>query len=273
MPAKVDLSTVEQEHLSRAFDIPSSDWSQQYQKATGFFSADHQKSSNAAIERLTTSFRFLLKKVKADNPASTEMQQKIVYHWEEIGVWTRWRPSHSSALLLIIRDEGNRDKLYEDVQESLCTPDRYPDVESDHPFCWHAFILSHISRALDESVWACRDRIRHLEQNRPSTVPANRPHYQSMHEMARHTIHIAEVLSMSIIVVDNMIDAIEDFQEVTRSAGSGRADCTKALGIIRCQKTLLECSHGRAQALNSRLQNEINLVRLTVASIEFGLVN
>ena len=102
-----------------------------------------------------------------------------------------------------------------------------------------------------------------LFRSRPHTIPTHRPQFQCMHEIARHVLHIVEVLEMSVTVIENMINEVERFERAADAAKMDDVDCTKIFGILRCQKTLLECSYGRAKALNERLQNEINLVKPT----------
>lgn len=256
----MNLAVADQQLLSHTFDLPPSTWTSQYQDATGFFLGDHQKSNHAEIESLSTAFRFLIKNVTADKPTAAEIHEKIEYFWTEIGVWTRWKQSHNSALLCIVRDESGLDKLWLDAQDSLTKPNQHPRLGVDQPFFWHSFIMPYITKSFDDAVWACRDKIRHLEWNRPSTVPTTRPHFQTMHEMARHVIHLVEVLDMSITVVENMIENVKEFEEAPKKTKTNGADCMKFLSVLKCQKTLLECSRGRAEALNARLQNEITLV-------------
>jgi hypothetical protein len=84
-----------------------------------------------------------------------------------------------------------------------------------------------------------------------------------MHEIARHTIHIAETLDMSITVLDNLIEEVQRVQQRKLPLSLDvEAGYNGVQSAFRYQKTLLQCSHGRSQALSDRLRNEINLVCL-----------
>lgn len=217
--------------------------------------------------RHNTAFRFLIKNVTADRPTAAKLNETIAYHWIEIGLWTSWKPSHRSALICIVRDESGTDHFWPRLEQNLSQTNEIPKANLEQPFLWHQFIMPYISEAFYSSVWSCRDRIRYLEENRPSTVPATRPHYQTMHEVARHAIHITEVLTMSITVVNEMIEAVRNFRDPANRQSKRSYDHERALDTLMCQKTLLQCSHGRSEALNSRLQNEINLVGLDFAEM------
>ena len=210
----------------------------------------------------------------ADKPKSSELKESVDYKWTHIGLWTQWRPTHSSVLICSIQDHG-RLGIWDEISRALQDRNNTPLLSTDQPFDWHTFILPHITKAFDTAVWSCRDRIRYLEQNRPAKdANTARPHYESMHEVARHAIHITETLAMSITVVENMMQEIQSFERArqVRKSGTDPIDYVKVARVLRCQRTLLECSHKRAEALTARLQNEINLVILMLASQKSCLV-
>jgi len=125
-----------------------------------------------------------------------------------------------------------------------------------HPFGWHAFVLPHVSSVLDQSVWSCRDVIRHIEHHRPD-VHSKRPNYVVMHEVARQATHITEVLAIKVL--ESIGEEMSDCRQMS-SQSSSKSEWASAFRNLRCQKTLLECAHGRSSALTGRLQNEMNLV-------------
>jgi hypothetical protein len=54
----------------------------------------------------------------------------------------------------------------------------------------------------------------------------------------------------------------DDLLAVYTDAQSESLGSEEIKKIIKCQVTLLKCEHGRSQALEGRLRNEIDLVRL-----------
>lgn len=185
------------------------------------------------------------------------------YEWTEIGFWTQWKPSQSSILLCMIQ---GKEKL--SIWNDICTllQDNQTMSVQAGPFDWHQLVLPIISQAFDQSVWICRDRIRQMEQHRP-TISSVRPQYTEMHETARHNVHISETLDMSINVLTSISQEIHTFGQTQVCREQALAfDQRASLRLLSCQKTLLQCALGRSQALASRLQNEINLVSCYVAA-------
>ncbi|KAK0250085.1 hypothetical protein LTS09_014816 [Friedmanniomyces endolithicus] len=239
--------------LCAAFDMPPCTWLHQYQKATGFFLA---QEGEQAGERTTysTAFRFLLKHVNRNQSKSSSVNLTVGYSWTEIGIWTQWKPSHSSIMLCTI-DNNDQASVWKDICRTL-DPQA---IGVSRPSDWHAFVLPYITAAFDRSVWACRHVVRHMEHHRP-TAQSPRPDYPIMHELARHSVHISENLAMSIKVCDSIEQEISDRQQSTPLSGPATQSArTQALRTIRSHKTLLECAHGRSDALTARLQNEMNL--------------
>lgn len=131
----------------------------------------------------------------------------------------------------------------------------------DQPFDWHAFVVQQVSAAFDKAVWKCRDAIREMEKQRPDTF-SKRPRHSDMHDLARHTIHITETISMAITVVDAIFQEGMAMSEVsvTNASASAGVHCLDTNQELKCQITLLRCAHERSQALTYRLQNEMSLV-------------
>jgi hypothetical protein len=250
--------------LSCAFGIPACTWTQQYRKATGYFLAHELEQLDGQVSSYNTSFRFLIKSVIAEDLTYPGMKPRPTYGWTETGFWTQWKPSHSSVLLCMIQDEETLG-IWDDICKSM--QDGKAKLAMAGPFDWHRFVLPVITQAFDESVWKCRDHIRQLERHRP-TISSARPQYADMHEIARHSINISEALSMSLNVLAGMSREIQNFERTRICLEQGFAfDHTKPSRFLECQRTLLECAHGRSQALTSRLQNEINLVNNIVLEV------
>lgn len=68
-----------------------------------------------------------------------------------------------------------------------------------------ASIVGHIVDEFDRAVWSWRHPVRAIETRRESThSPPDS--YESMHELARHTIHSSEMLRTAIVVVESMLE-------------------------------------------------------------------
>ncbi|KAK5681433.1 hypothetical protein LTS10_005963 [Elasticomyces elasticus] len=249
------LNSKDLQDVCTAFGMSLITWEHQHRKATGFFSAhEHEEQTNGTRD-YTTALRFLVKHVTKDQPKSAALGVTANYTWTEIGIWTQWRPSHSSVILCTV-DNDDKAEAWSGVCKNLTSSQ---SVCASTPFGWHTFVIPQITAALDRSVWDCRDVVRYKERNRPS-VQTSGPEYVSMHELARHTVHIAENVEMSSNVLEEVRqEAIEWQRATTLSTPAARTEWANMLRAIRCQQTLLQCAHGRACALTARLQNEINL--------------
>ncbi|KAK3643028.1 hypothetical protein LTR56_010402 [Elasticomyces elasticus] len=253
LPANLHLHSKQLQDVCTAFGMPLSTWQHQYRKATGFFSAHEHAELTNGTRDYTTAFRFLAKHVTKDQPKAAALGVTANYTWTEIGIWTQWRPSHSSVLLCTV-DNNDKAGVWSGIRKNL---EGSLSVHASSPFGWHTFVIAQITEALDRSVWDCRDVVRLKEHNRPS-VNTSGPEYISMHELARHTVHIAENVEMSSKVLEALQQEVVEYY-LTTPTSPEPLKRTNLLRTLRCQHTLLQCAHGRACALTSRLQNEINL--------------
>lgn len=118
-------------------------------------------------------------------------------------------------------------------------------------------LLMHIAESFDRAVWSWRDVVRELEKTRPDKdLPAKRS-FEHMHEAARHVIHSSEILATAISVTE----------AVTRKARLNQPQehehdptCAKILDDLEFCTSLLTSFRNRSQALEKRVDNEINLV-------------
>lgn len=151
---------------------------------------------------------------------------------------------------------------------------RKPDVDVfSFPFAWHALILENIVVPLfDTSVWECRHLIRDREKSRPN-IKDQQEDYKVLYDIARHAFHSTETLQMSMEVVRNMLKELgifwEDHKPPERSFRITPAeallkprlvDFRAATRALDCQLTLLSSFHGRSQAIENRVREEISLV-------------
>lgn len=115
----------------------------------------------------------------------------------------------------------------------------------------------HIVESFDRAVWSWRDVVRDLEKTRRNIDIAAKRSFEHMHEIARHVIHSSEMLATAIAVTK----AVTKGARVHPSQAHGQDQaCTKILDDLEFCTPLLTSSHNRSQALERRLDNEINLV-------------
>jgi hypothetical protein len=119
----------------------------------------------------------------------------------------------------------------------------------------HASIVGQVFDEFDRAVWSWRHQVRAIETRRESThsPPSS---YESMHELARHTLHSSEILRTAIVVVESMLE-----ESGTSSPSSDSVTVEKAQRDLKFHLLRLRSLLHRSQALEARLQNEINLVR------------
>lgn len=231
--------------ISRKFEIPTVFWQKLTLNASGFFWA----RSQAADAKYTTSFRFLVKRNKEAAPLEPGARSSWqAYEWDKLWFITRWDSATNWTVLCFDLRPETRDRLC----QIIATGDAFCDVSSVS--CLHASIVGHVVESLNQSVWSWRDPVRALEKKRAS-IDGRSDSYESMHELARHTLHSSEMLLTAIVVVECML---EEFG--SSSSGSFDATVMEARRKFNFHLTMLRGLLNRSRALEARLQNEINLV-------------
>ncbi|KIX04241.1 uncharacterized protein Z518_07795 [Rhinocladiella mackenziei CBS 650.93] len=122
-------------------------------------------------------------------------------------------------------------------------------------------IIGEVSKLYDRSIWTIRHCIRNIEKGRPATT-ARDSDFAQLHNLARHIIHTCEVLGVAV-------DTITELIEESKLDARGSCKCinpTAAALQKRCPHKrisfwlkILQNFRGRAESLNARLSNEINL--------------
>ncbi|KAI7287030.1 hypothetical protein KC345_g734 [Hortaea werneckii] len=232
--------------------IPESTWESQYVKSTGYYQGSTHKLPDKEIERKSTAFRFLIKTPGKDGTSSKELAPKITYRWTEIGLFTQYRQGHSSVLLCLVSDPVHTG-FVETIRASVLRESHpRPFI---HPFGWHTYIIPQVSRAFNSAVWQSRDLVREVETTR-ADGPKRQIDFTSLHELSRHVMHSTETLAMAINVTNRILDDLEAAEFGQPSNSPEREEIQQ---VITCQRMLLQCEHGRSQALENRLRNQIDL--------------
>jgi hypothetical protein len=130
-------------------------------------------------------------------------------------------------------------------------------ITPSSPFTPHAKALKYIVSRFDHAVWSWRDAVRECEEARLMLNTLDPDWVTSMHEIARHVIHTSEMLEMALNVTHSLIDEANTLHRQRQFSGSNYVNesCD-----IKHSKTMLQCLLLRSQALEKRIQNELQLV-------------
>jgi hypothetical protein len=122
------------------------------------------------------------------------------------------------------------------------------------PFSLHAMLMLRIVESFDRAVWSWRDVVRDLEKTRATDDALEKRSFEHMHETARHVIHCSEMLETAISVTESIA------REVRGSPSyQGDLACSTIVKDVELSVSLLTSLRNRSQALEKRLENEINL--------------
>ncbi|TKX19925.1 hypothetical protein C1H76_7809 [Elsinoe australis] len=182
-----------QKQLHDLFGLPLSFWSKYEQEASGYFAAYDYPDSANALGAHTTTLRLLIKVAKTpEHPHSKD------YAWLEFGIFTHWVPGGKVHVLVQCGDQPTTIDVLKQLRTEpvrrRCTRD---------PYAVQAYILEHLVKEFDASVWSWRDRVRQFEKDRlkpktkakaVDTTSEPDPDYQRMHEaFAAVTQHDSKV--------------------------------------------------------------------------------
>jgi len=251
-----------QKRLSTEFDIPTLFWTGLCQEASGFFWAKDgsgQYPANHASSN-ATSFRFLIK----HGPSTARaVAPQAHYLWEKLGFASYW--STQRGLVVLCFDVPA--EFEAEIGQILVSGDvaKY----GQGPFSLHAALMLPIVESFDRAVWGWRDAVRDLEKTRVSQAEdeSEKRSFENMHETTRHVIHSSEMLMTAISVAESIAKEVSGLPKHQRD--SSYSTIVKDLEFsISLLTTLLN----RSQALEKRLENEVNLAsRILFASKSRGL--
>jgi hypothetical protein len=229
------------------FDVPPLFWTKLCQDASGFFWANKRVARHTRDQDLShvTCFRLLVKH-KASS-ARTSISS-LGYRWEKLGFASRWRPQGSLVLLCFDLPPYLQQKIGEDLlNDSTAQYGR-------GPFSLHPMLLMHIVESFDRAVWSWRDVVRGVEKTRPDHKAVAEHSFEHMHETARHVIHSSEMLATAVSVAEAVIKEASVFPSLEHDLAHATI-----LKDLEFHVSLLTSFRNRSQALERRLDNEINL--------------
>ncbi|TVY26089.1 hypothetical protein LHYA1_G004280 [Lachnellula hyalina] len=248
-PEVPELATEDTQKLSGRFKVPLVFWKSLSEAASGFFGCQETRDSNGALEHFSCQFRFLIKEPVKQNPRLFYPQDGISYGWHKLAFFTYWTPSNTTLILCFGLPRCMRQSILLSHPPSL-----------GNPFWFHVVLIENIIDLYDKTVWAWRDLVRGLEQNR--TCPEDpRPDYINMHEIARHVLHSSETIAMAIETMTDITQEHKLFYKENESLSPATRVASRQTSMaFRSQVSILKCLSLRSKALEERLKNEINLV-------------
>jgi len=223
--------------------------------ASGFFRAREDLNDEDELQVHESWLRLQAKQAHRDGPPDAEKLGKIKYHWDRLGFFIRWRPNRSFTAYCF--------DLPDQLKRTLRTTLTTSNFSAHLPAAIWSLILEHAMPLFDAQVWKCRHLIRWHEKHRPIADNATaakrpKPEYEDLHEIARHAIHSSEMLQTAL----HVLGAIEKEHSMFLSPLPRRhhREITRSLSY---HKTMLQGFEGRSRALETRLANEMQLVRST----------
>ncbi|MCJ1312702.1 hypothetical protein MMC25_006378 [Agyrium rufum] len=114
-------------------------------------------------------------------------------------------------------------------------------------------ILQGLVSWFDDAVWRVRDFVRSVEKGRQGSQLYNTD-FVYLHDLARHTIHTVECTEIATDMTNQLFNSAES---MARSDPSNEVN--QHVAMIAFWASKLKNIHRRAQAVEKRLLNEINL--------------
>ncbi|KAI9786717.1 MAG: hypothetical protein M1816_007858 [Peltula sp. TS41687] len=202
----------------------------------------------------------MVKKVSKPHEAGPELVRgHNGYTWYEMGFFARWdTPDHCRVLCV-----DTPEYLHSELEVAL---EKQTALNFKDPFTMHRHLIDQILVLYDISVWRVRDPVRVIEKSRGGAGKK----FDDMHEMARHGIHVTEVLAVSIETVDAMREyqaAIHNYK--TLNSVLEYTDRQQAGEYMKFQVQVLKSLKRRSESNDKRLHNEIELAFFSTTFFTF----
>ncbi|RYP36265.1 hypothetical protein DL767_003418 [Monosporascus sp. MG133] len=245
------------EKLLAQLNIPDFVSNRTCTELNGYFGSRTSSNGKGKIESCSTWFRCLVKMVpKVGREVAHESGPEYVqdggkYIWYEMSFFTRWDYPDQCRILCIDTPEH----LGSELQTALA---QQPPLDFRDPLVMHRHLVDQIIVLYDISVWRVRDPVRQIERSRKNAGQR----FDEMHEMARHGIHVSEVLEASI----QTLEAMQSYQAAIHNE-TMLSECYRrqANEYAKFQLQCLRSLKLRSQSNDKRLENEINLAFNSIA--------
>ncbi|KAM0425666.1 hypothetical protein ACHAPT_009198 [Fusarium lateritium] len=233
--------------------MPELWWSTYARKSNGHFGCETFRDDQGTVTSLNAWSRYLVKQLDGNT-----------HHWYKFNTLTRWIASSHQTILLVF-ESSKQFKLTELTPSPLL--DGSSTSPHHDPFWLHVRLLEQLSDLQNHAVWTVRTEIRNVEKEAQRSKP--NPNYRSLHDLARHAIHVSETLDVSVKTVKSIIEqhkTLEDeyWPEGRPKKGSFRQVRERLLWYEHTLQSL----QSRALSNKERLINEIQLAFNLVAQYD-----
>ncbi|GAM35690.1 hypothetical protein TCE0_017f04210 [Talaromyces pinophilus] len=217
----------------------------------GYFGSRSTYGDDDRLKSYSTWMRCLVKMILKE-PAENGKD----YKWYEMTILSHWDVLAGTHQILCI---DTPKEFPEALQKALLqSASQMTENYLSDPFSMHAQLLDQIVQLNDESVWAIRHPIREIEKRRPTAGPD----FESMHEISRHTIHISEVLLVTIQNFESLREQQRYIHNESLQSDKGKMLLGKeyrerALEYLNFQIQMLKSLRERSISNHSRLSSEI----------------
>ncbi|KAI9150647.1 Notoamide biosynthesis cluster protein M' [Paramyrothecium foliicola] len=230
--------------FTEAFDLPENWWLQHYHNANGYFGCAEETTETGPSSNMNT---WALFKVK-------QLNEQLQYQWIDFNILTRWDATkQQSTAVLLDFQPATAERLIASLNPAKTK------LVSD-PFYIYAMLADELAYLQDTAVWNIRDHVRAIEVGEWSSGKSE-PDYRRLHDLARHAIHVTEMVDVGVNVMKSVIAQHQGLEtqvlkhDVWKTVHTRLLNFKQMLGNLRC----------RSVSNHQRLQNEIQLAFNLVA--------
>ncbi|KAJ4318703.1 hypothetical protein N0V84_006696 [Fusarium piperis] len=239
------------------FQMPELWWSTYARRSNGHFGCETFRDDQGLVTSLNAWSRYLVKQL---HPGGN-------HSWYKFNTLTRWIASSQQTILLVFESE-KQSKLSELVPKGMLDGSH---TEPHHdPFWVHVRLLEQLSDLQNNAVWTVRTDIRKVEKKQQGNKPD--PNYRSLHDLARHAIHVSETLDVSLKTVKSIVEQHKTLDdEDWPGEKPKRASFRQVRERLFWYEHTLESLKSRALSNKERLINEIQLAFNLVAQYDSAI--
>ena len=223
--------------------------------------------------------RFLVKQIFKERNRGDEM---IHYRWLKLNIFARWNASTKEHIIIsFIAKLDTRNLLMDHLNKTANT------IHPESPRSVYDSLAQLVVELQEDAVWSIRDAVRDVETSRAILIPQNpnpKKNFCSLHDLARHAIHVSETLDLAAQTLQSMIEChgrlaagsaipLRGNQDDIDRNGNGTVRIADqkytTYNHLRFYQDAIEGLRSRSIANKDRLQNEIqysfNLVAQDIA--------
>ncbi|KAE9370170.1 hypothetical protein N431DRAFT_308690, partial [Stipitochalara longipes BDJ] len=235
--------------FSDHFMIPSYYWANVCVESMGYFGCQHNLADNGETIGYASWVQFIIKQPKS----CMDGLLNRVFVWHKVSFYAQWSSPQNTTVLCFNVQSAMRERFQAHLKDTIDNSNLYD------PYSFYVPLMREVLSLFDFSIWSLRDMVRFIELNRVSTMPPQ-PDYPKLHELGRHIIHSSEAIDVAIESFASLIAQHDLFsrQHIPKNhkAFSGK---THNQEFLNFQLSVLKSLRLRSQAIQARLQNEINL--------------